>query len=95
MITIRKDILSNATPQQIRDQTANLSAPLRDDERALDQQQPRRPPPGGTGRLSPRPALSPPPHGGTPPRLARARSRPHNSRTPPDRLMGPLYLLSW
>jgi hypothetical protein len=30
MITIRKDILSNATPQQIRDQTANLSAPLRD-----------------------------------------------------------------
>jgi len=30
MINIRKDILSNATPQQIRDQTANLSAPLRD-----------------------------------------------------------------
>jgi len=31
MISIRKDILSNAAPQQIRDQTANLTpAPLRD-----------------------------------------------------------------
>lgn len=31
MITIRKDILSNAAPQQIREQTANLTpAPLRD-----------------------------------------------------------------
>lgn len=27
MITIRKDVLSNATPQQIRDQTANLTRP--------------------------------------------------------------------